>query len=165
MLAVGGRVTSGASLVVLLEQDDATSMRTTAAAARRLGLDTLRSSIDRSGRPGQVFGVGNDQIVGRSVPIISAFSENRRVEGSESGREGLPRLAWVSEGLRGQRTGRRRPASRRCRAKDGRPSPRVSKLSRPPSNASLRRGNFQEALTGGASGTCPGLCSVVPSLR
>ncbi|WP_420178777.1 hypothetical protein [Paenarthrobacter sp. TA1.8] len=53
VLVLGGGVKSGASLEVLLAQDDATSARTTAAAARSPGLDTLCSyRQERAPRPG-----------------------------------------------------------------------------------------------------------------
>ncbi len=104
---------SGASLEVLLAQDDATSARTTAAAARSPGLDTLCSYRQERAPPARSSGLVMIRQWGSSVPIISAFVENRRAEGGESGGGGLPPDSPGSvSGCGRQGAGRRRPASR-----------------------------------------------------
>ena len=81
MLALGAGVKSGASLEVLLAQDETTSARTTAAAARSPGLDTLCSYRQERAPPARSSGLVMIRQCGSSAPIISAFVKNRRAKG------------------------------------------------------------------------------------
>jgi hypothetical protein len=113
VLALGGGVKSGASLEGLLAQDDATSARTIAAAARSPGLDTLCSYRQERAPPARSSGLVLIRYWSRWVHIISAFVENRRAEGAEAGRVGLPPDSPESvSGCGRQGAGRGRPASR-----------------------------------------------------
>jgi hypothetical protein len=76
VLALGDGVKSGASPEVLLAQDDAISARTTAAAARNPGLDTLCSYRQEQELPARSSAFGDDRILGQFGSIISAYRKS-----------------------------------------------------------------------------------------